>query len=215
MPAYLPVRQIGWREHGHAGRVNRRPQQETGDGCGLESFMVCGNLYTSRAIPLFAFVRNTLTRARGKRHGPASELGLRARFDGVMPRIHGYAPRGSLLRGHSTAGSFASSGRERTEGRTDNAGIAGSHRLHRTPRSPHPHPRMRQCLLESQAIPRFPGRHTTSRRPPGRIGSPGRRNPRPAKRRVGDHQALGDTGNRDEVGSCSNCISTGDCTSVI
>ena len=36
MPAYLTVRQIGWREHGQAGRVHRRPQQEVGDGCGLE-----------------------------------------------------------------------------------------------------------------------------------------------------------------------------------
>ena len=27
MPAYLTVRQIGWREHGHAGRVHRRPQR--------------------------------------------------------------------------------------------------------------------------------------------------------------------------------------------
>ena len=34
--AYLTVRQAGWREHGRSGRVHRRPQQEVGDGCGLE-----------------------------------------------------------------------------------------------------------------------------------------------------------------------------------
>ena len=36
MQAYLTVRQIGRREHGRAGRVHRRPQQEVGDGCGLD-----------------------------------------------------------------------------------------------------------------------------------------------------------------------------------
>ena len=52
MQAYSTVRQIGRREHGHAGRVHRRPQQEVGDGCGLAPAFVMTDPFGPKDSPM-------------------------------------------------------------------------------------------------------------------------------------------------------------------
>ena len=88
MQAYSAVRQIGRREHGRAGRVHRRPQQEVGDGCGLGA---AGHEGTGRAGPGLVYNPTTELAAnfstRGSSHWHYEAVTRQRRQKSHMPRV--------------------------------------------------------------------------------------------------------------------------------